>query len=133
MEEPASRRLDADDDDASHLAHPQAGIALVYFPFTANDKVEGVDPLKSDFMSTWNFVYTPEQIGQVVQLARANFKEGEAQTKRTIEAVWRRKRDARLQREREQLEYQRRLRLRRGRAALFRNGDVGQGDQFSGI
>ncbi|KAF1823866.1 FabD/lysophospholipase-like protein [Dissoconium aciculare CBS 342.82] len=91
MEEPPSHRLDADCDDHSHLSHPDAGIALIYFPFTANDKVDGVDPLKSDFMSTWNFVYTPEQISQVVQLARANFKEGEAQTKRTIEAVWRRK------------------------------------------
>ncbi|KAK3110414.1 hypothetical protein LTR53_015319 [Teratosphaeriaceae sp. CCFEE 6253] len=118
-------------DDHHHLTSPDAGIALIYFPFLANDKVPGVDPLKAEFMSTWNFVYTPEEIDSVVALARANYAEGKEQTKRTIKAVWERKRALRLQREREDLEYARRVRVRNGYAAMRRNGDCGQGDHFS--
>lgn len=35
------------------LMQPNAGICVIYFPFTANPKVEGVDPETSEFMSTW--------------------------------------------------------------------------------
>lgn len=133
MDESPSHRLKSDSSDDWHLSSPDAGIALVYFPFMRNEKVEGVDPMKSDFMSTWNFVYSPEQIDQVVRLARANFSEGEEQTRRTIRAVWERKRADRLRREEEERDYQRRCRLRKGRAAVYRNADHGQGDQFGGV
>jgi cytosolic phospholipase A2 len=112
MDEPPSRRVRSEDDE-HHLGSPDAGITLVYFPFLANDKVPGVDPMKSDFMSTWNFVYTPEEIDQVVNLARANYREGEGQTKRTIRAVYERKKKLRLQREEEERQLQRLYRLRR--------------------
>lgn len=46
-----------------------------------------------------NFVYTPENIDQVVSLARANFKEGEERTKKTIRAIYERKKRLRLDRE----------------------------------
>lgn len=114
MDDPPTRRLRPDDSDDDHLKHPQAGIALVYFPFLKNDKVPDVDPMKSEFMSTWNFIYTPEQIDSVVQLARANFDAGREQTKRTIKAVWERKKALRLQREQEDQEYQRQKRIRKG-------------------
>jgi len=78
----------------------EAGITVVYFPFLSNPTVEGVDPQTSDFMSTWNFVYTPEQVDKVVDLARANFEAGAEQTRRTVRAVWQRKRNQRLKRER---------------------------------
>lgn len=133
MEEPPTRKLKHDVSDDWHLMSPDAGIALIYFPFLKNDKVAGVDPMKSDFMSTWNFVYTPDEIDKVVRLARANFEEGKEQTKKTIRAVYERKKAARLRKEKQEREYGRLTRVRRGYAAAARNGDVGQGDQFGGI
>lgn len=93
-EPPQSKRVDPDAD--WKLSAPDAGIAVIYFPFLPNPKVHGVDPNTSDFMSTWNFIYTPEDIDKVVSLARANFSEGSEQTKRTIRAVYERKRARRL-------------------------------------
>ncbi|KAJ5463967.1 hypothetical protein N7475_007102 [Penicillium sp. IBT 31633x] len=58
-----------------------------------------IDPDVDDFLSTWNFVYTPEQIDSVVGLAKANFSEGEEQTRRVIRAVYERKKSDRLQKE----------------------------------
>lgn len=81
------------------LMGPNAGIAVIYFPFMANPKVEGVDPLTSDYMSTWNFIYTPEQVDKVVELAKTNFGEGEEKVKMTIKAVYERKKEQRLDRE----------------------------------
>ena len=95
MEPPQSKQVEND----WELMQPQSGIAVIYFPFIANPEVEGVDPEKSDFMSTWNFIYKPEDIDKVVELARANFKEGEGRTKKTIRAVYERKKTKRLERE----------------------------------
>ena len=78
---------------------PNAGLAVVYFPLLPNPKVQGIDPDKTDFLSTWNFIYTPEQIDKVVALAKANFEEGADQTKRTVRAVYERKKKQRLGRE----------------------------------
>lgn len=113
------------------LTNPNAGIALIYFPFLANPKVGGVDPMTSDFMSTWNFVYTSDEIDKVVQLARANFEEGKEQTKRAIRAVWERKRKLRLQREEEARDMRRRTRLRRMGQPAKEKTFGEHGDQFS--
>lgn len=131
MDDPTTHRLEADVSDDWHLMNPDAGIALIYFPFLKNDKVPGVDPNTSDFMSTWNFVYTSEEIDKVVNLARANFDEGKEQTRKTIRAVWERKKAKRLRREKEERETARLSRVQRGYAAIRRNGDVGHGDHFS--
>lgn len=111
-EPPHSKRVDSD----FELMAPDAGIAVVYFPFLPNAKVEGVDPNTSDFMSTWNFIYTPEEIDQVVFLARANFEEGKEQTKRTIRAVYERKKAKRLQKQEAE-------RIRKWRRHLRDHGD----------
>ncbi|KAJ5325808.1 uncharacterized protein N7506_008910 [Penicillium brevicompactum] len=58
-----------------------------------------IDPDVDDFLSTWNFIYTPEQIDSVVGLAKANFSQGEEQTRRVIRAVYERKKSDRLQKE----------------------------------
>ncbi|OJD17161.1 hypothetical protein AJ78_02705 [Emergomyces pasteurianus Ep9510] len=58
---------------------------------------ESIDPARSDFMSTWNFVYTPEQVDGVVELAKANFAEGEDRVKRVVRGIYERKKRARLQ------------------------------------
>jgi phospholipase A2 len=113
------------------LMRPDAGIAVVYFPFLSNPKVDGVDPKTSDFMSTWNFVYTPDQIEKVVSLARANFNEGADQTKRTIRAVYERKKKLRLERENEEKQLKRSRKLRLGMAPGKKFGETDHGDQFS--
>ncbi|KAI9368410.1 acyl transferase/acyl hydrolase/lysophospholipase [Aspergillus egyptiacus] len=58
-----------------------------------------INPDVDDFLSTWNFVYTPEQIDAVVGLAKANFAQGEDQVKRVVRGVYERKRKDRLERE----------------------------------
>lgn len=89
--------------EAEHwrLTDPNAGLAVVYLPFLPNDKVPGVSPAESDFMSTWNFIYTPDNIEDVVRLARANYDEGRAQIERTVRAVYERKKQLRMSNESE--------------------------------
>ena len=70
-------------------------------------KASSVDPEVDDFMSTWNFVYTPEQIDAVMGLAKANFQKGEGQVKRVIRGIYERKRKARLKAEMELVEERR--------------------------
>jgi phospholipase A2 len=103
-------------DDAStwRLMEPDAGITVVYLPFLANEKaVPGVDVAVSDYMSTWNFVYTPRQIDKVIKLARANYGEGRERIRATVRAVYERKRRRRLERERREGEEEWRRLMRR--------------------
>ncbi|KAL8829223.1 MAG: hypothetical protein Q9170_006267 [Blastenia crenularia] len=107
---------DSDSDDNWHLTSPHAGLALIYFPFLPNPSVAGVDPNTSEFMSTWNFIYTPEEVEKVVSLAGANFREGEEKVKRVIRAVYEGKKARRMEGERRGLE-------RRWRGRWRREGD----------
>ncbi|RFU24625.1 hypothetical protein B7463_g11713, partial [Scytalidium lignicola] len=107
------------------LMEPDAGIAVIYFPFLSNPKVPKVDPVTSDYMSTWNFVYTPENIDNVVNLARANFEEGQEQTRMCVRAVYERKKKKRQERESEEMR-----RLFRKHIRHEMEG-VGRGDHFS--
>ncbi|KAH7128609.1 acyl transferase/acyl hydrolase/lysophospholipase [Dendryphion nanum] len=118
--------IDKDVESDPNLHSPDdAGITVIYFPFLANPKVSGVDPKTSDFMSTWNFVYTPDQIDSVVELARTNFQEGSERTKRTVRAVYERKKRAREERERVGSS------LRLGMGRRWRKEGKGEwGDQF---
>ena len=100
------------DADWDLLAGPESGIAVVYFPLLANPKVEGVDPLTSEFLSTWNFVYTPEEIDRVVALAKANFEEGSEQTRRCVRAIYERKKRLRVRREGREMSERWRRRLK---------------------
>ena len=88
------------------LLAPHAGVTIIYFPFLRNPNVEGIDPDTSPFLSTWNFIYSPQEIDKVVALARANFAAGSDQTKRTVRAVYERKRAKRLEKEEEEKIYQ---------------------------
>uniref|UniRef100_L2GGG0 Lysophospholipase n=1 Tax=Colletotrichum fructicola (strain Nara gc5) TaxID=1213859 RepID=L2GGG0_COLFN len=105
---------------------PDAGIAIVYLPFLANPKVPGINPGTTDYLSTWNFVYTPEQIDNVVALARANYAEGREQIRGTVRAVYERKRKLRLEREEKAKKDRYRRLVQRGMAHK-----LGEGDQFS--
>ncbi|KAG5992579.1 hypothetical protein E4U52_002689 [Claviceps spartinae] len=73
------------------IMDPDAGLAVIYLPFLANPKGPDISPGTSDFLSTWNFVYTPDQIDSVVNLARANYSEGRQQIRSTVRAVYERK------------------------------------------
>ncbi|KAH8205556.1 hypothetical protein TruAng_000262 [Truncatella angustata] len=121
---PPSKALD--ESSSWQLMHQDAGIAVVYLPFMANPKVDGVDPAKSDYMSTWNFVYTPEQVDKVVELARANYDEGKEQIRGCIRAVYERRRKTREKRE-AGLKKEKKRRARR----LGVDGKLGEGDHFS--
>jgi len=126
-EEPPPSKLVEEDWE---LMQPSAGITVIYFPFLANPKVEGVNPKTSDFLSTWNFVYTPEQIDKVVALASANFDEGKEQTRRAVRAVYERKKEMRLGRERKEKALRKQRKMRLGRLGK----KLGEGDhanQFS--
>jgi phospholipase A2 len=89
------------DQEAWRLMADDAGLAVIYLPLLTNPKVPGVSPGETDFLSTWNFVYTPDQIESVVELARANYDEGKRQIQSTVRAVYERKRQMRLNKERE--------------------------------
>ncbi|KAH6607851.1 phospholipase a2 [Trichoderma cornu-damae] len=111
------------DDTSWRLMEPNAGLAVVYLPLLSNEKVPGISPGTTDFLSTWNFVYTPDQIDSVVDLARANYDEGKDQIRATVRAVYERKKQLR-----EQVEAQRRLdsyaaMAQKGEAALLHHGD----------
>ncbi len=108
------------------LMEPDAGIAIVYMPFLPNEKAPGISPATTDFLSTWNFVYTPEQIEQTVALARANYHEGSRQIRETVRAVYLRKKKLREEREEAASKDRYRSRVRGGRATR-----LGEGDQFS--
>ena len=84
-----STRVELDDD--WKLLAPSAGITIAYFPLLRNTRVEGIDPDTSPFLSTWNFIYSPQEIDKVVALARANFEAGRDQMKRTVRTVYERK------------------------------------------
>lgn len=107
------------------LMEPNAGIAVIYLPFLKNEKVEGVDPASSEYMSTWNFVYTPEDVENVVRLARANFEEGKEQVRGCVRAVYERKKRAREERENREREERFRRKVRLGTV-----GKKGEGDHF---
>lgn len=124
--EPPPSKLVEDDFE---LMEPNAGITVVYFPFLANPKVKGVDPKASDYLSTWNFIYSPEQIDEVVSLARANYDEGKEQTKMAVRAVYERKKAKRLAREKEERTERRRNKLRRGDLGK-KLGEGDHADQF---
>lgn len=103
-EPPPSKRLfpDSSDWELSHTS--DGGLTLIYFPLLPNeDKAPGVDPRISPYLSTWNFIYTAEEVRKVVALAQANFEEGEEQTKRVVRAVYERKKKKRLEREEREL------------------------------
>ncbi|KAK9235735.1 acyl transferase/acyl hydrolase/lysophospholipase [Lipomyces kononenkoae] len=85
-------------DEEYRLRSPHAGITVVYCPLIPNEKIPGVDPDTSPYMSTWNFIYTSEDVDNVIALAQANFSEGEARVRRAVRLIYERKKQQRLDR-----------------------------------
>ncbi|GAO15748.1 hypothetical protein UVI_02043240 [Ustilaginoidea virens] len=92
-----------DETNRWQLMEPDAGLAVVYVPFVANPKGPDISPGTTDFLSTWNFVYAPEQIDSVVSLARANYDESKEQIRSTVRAVYERKKFLREQADNQQV------------------------------
>ncbi|ORY86835.1 acyl transferase/acyl hydrolase/lysophospholipase [Protomyces lactucae-debilis] len=72
------------------------GLMLIYLPLLPNDEVAGIDPATSDFCSTWNFEWQPEQVDLLRDMTRANFATGKERIRRAVKAMWERKRKQRL-------------------------------------
>ncbi|KAK9350488.1 acyl transferase/acyl hydrolase/lysophospholipase [Lipomyces doorenjongii] len=85
-------------DEEYKLRSPYAGITVVYCPLIPNKTIPGVDPDTSPYMSTWNFIYTAEDVDNVIALAQANFGEGEARIRRAVRLIYERKKQQRLDR-----------------------------------
>ncbi|WEW57067.1 phospholipase [Emydomyces testavorans] len=99
---PAAPSLVSSASESNHASEDSKnGTSTTPYSDTENS-VRPLDPSKDDFMSTWNFVYTPEQVDAVVRLAKANFAEGEDQVKRVVRGIYERKKKARLDRQREE-------------------------------
>lgn len=56
-EPPPSRAVE----DEWELMRPDAGFTVAYFPLIPNNKVPGVDPETSHYLSTWNFEVCPHR------------------------------------------------------------------------
>lgn len=75
-------------------------ITVVYFPLIVNENYDPeFDPQTAKFCSTWNFVYSSEQVNKLHGLAEANVKDNLEKVRQVVKATWKRKRDERLKRE----------------------------------
>ncbi|KAI8374151.1 acyl transferase/acyl hydrolase/lysophospholipase [Radiomyces spectabilis] len=71
-------------------------ITVLYFPFIVNEGFDpDFDPQTAEFCSTWNFVYTPEQIAKVTGLAQANLNDNIDTVRQVLKSTWERKRNKR--------------------------------------
>ncbi|KAI9316508.1 acyl transferase/acyl hydrolase/lysophospholipase [Dichotomocladium elegans] len=74
--------------------HP---INVVYFPLIINSNYDPeFDPQTCEFTSTWNFVYTPDQVSKLIGLAEQNWKDNVGTVCEVLKQVWMRKRADRL-------------------------------------
>jgi phospholipase A2 len=94
----------ANSDDAASIktTYPENTnpITLVYFPLIVNDNYDpNFDPQNTEFCSTWNFVYTSEQVNKLHGLAEANVKDNLEKVRKVVKETWKRKRSERLKRE----------------------------------
>jgi len=123
---PPTKALDHSPSSWSLLSSPTAGLAIAYLPLLPNPRVPGLNPGTTDFLSTWNFIYTPEQVDKVSALARANYDEGKEQIKRCVRAVYERKKKARESYEATHKDVLYRRLVRKGQGHK-----LGEGDLFS--
>jgi len=73
-------------------------LVLVYMPLLPNCNYERnptFDPQVAEYCSTWNFVYSPEQVGELAGLGEANWVESAETIRTCLREVWEKKRKAR--------------------------------------
>lgn len=82
------------DEKSIRKRHP---ITLAYFPFIVNKRFDPeFDPQEADCCSTWNFIYTPDQVDKVTGLAEANWEDNLNKIRTLLKKTWERKRNERL-------------------------------------
>ncbi|KAG1450750.1 hypothetical protein G6F56_008257 [Rhizopus delemar] len=94
-----STETTAEDKDSLKTTFPENTnpITLIYFPLIVNNNYDPeFDPQTTEFCSTWNFVYTKEQVNKLHGLSTANVKDNIEKVRKAIKDVWARKRDERL-------------------------------------
>lgn len=75
----------------------QRPIAVVYYPLIKNKAFDpDFDPQTAEFCSTWNFVYSKDQVTQLFGLADRNWRDNADRYKEVLRVIWERKRNARL-------------------------------------
>ncbi|KAG2204450.1 hypothetical protein INT47_005241 [Mucor saturninus] len=75
-------------------------ITVVYFPLIVNENYDPeFDPQSAEFCSTWNFVYTSEQVDKLHELAEANIKDNLEKVRKVVKETWLRKRSDRLKKQ----------------------------------
>jgi phospholipase A2 len=88
-------------DDTTAYPENTNPISLVYFPLIVNEAYDpDFDPQTAEFCSTWNFVYSSEQVNKLHGLTEANIKDNLEKVCKVIKDTWKRKRDERLKRSR---------------------------------
>jgi phospholipase A2 len=75
-------------------------ITVVYFPLIGNDRYDPeYDPQENDITTTWNFVYSPDQVTKLHGLAETNWNENIDKVRQVLRGVWERKRKLRERQE----------------------------------
>ncbi|CEG75570.1 hypothetical protein RMATCC62417_10591 [Rhizopus microsporus] len=95
----SSTETTPEDKDSIKTTYPENTnpITLVYFPLIVNRNYDpDFDPQTAEFCSTWNFVYTTEQVNKLHGLAVANVKYNIEKVRKVVKDVWKRKREERL-------------------------------------
>lgn len=95
----SSTETTPEDKDSIKTTYPENTnpITLVYFPLIVNRNYDpDFDPQTAEFCSTWNFVYTTEQVNKLHGLAVANVKDNIEKVRKVVKDVWKRKREERL-------------------------------------
>lgn len=68
------------------------GIGIIYFPLVPNPAVPDFDPLS---ISTWSFDLPKDESDKLMDVARANVRDGEEMVVKVLKAMWLRKKRAR--------------------------------------
>ncbi|CEG69427.1 hypothetical protein RMATCC62417_05504 [Rhizopus microsporus] len=95
----SSTETTPEDKDSIKTTYPENTnpITLVYFPLIVNRNYDpDFDPQTAEFCSTWNFVYTIEQVNKLHGLAVANVKDNIEKVRKVVKDIWKRKREERL-------------------------------------
>ncbi|KAL0096298.1 acyl transferase/acyl hydrolase/lysophospholipase [Phycomyces blakesleeanus] len=96
----ASHALETETEEATGETYQTKAqrVTVVYFPFILNKAFDPeFDPQTAEFCSTWNFVYTSDQVNKLEGLAEKNWTENIDQVREVLRKVWDRKRRQRLE------------------------------------
>lgn len=85
-------------DSQSAVEYPERinPITVAYFPLINNERYDAdFDPQTAEFCSTWNFVYTSDQVAKLAGLAEVNWRDNVDKVKQAMKDIWERKRSRR--------------------------------------